>query len=325
MIELDTSTPARHRLVTDLLGWGGPRPPAPPGLATRLLQQLESGLADLREPVAEVAASRRRGTLSISKSGLDRLACDGWQLDPEPYTHSHANARGTLAHEAIAADWSRQRAEPAETLVASVWDEVASRRPGDPASLSAWMNARSAEEAAELRDEIAGLVATFREVWPPVPTSVVRTRIERPVAVRLARGAVTLRGVPDLVLDSPRADDRARALVIDLKTGRPRAEHDRHELRFYALLVTLATGRPPFRWGTFYVTEGRAEAEDLREDTLEVTVRRVLDGVRQAIRLHGRGPDDGDDGLRIVGGGWCRFCRREPDCEVARDTARRPV
>ena len=316
-MDLDTGTPARARLVEGLLGWGAPRPLAPPGLATRLLHQLETGLAELGPEVADVASSRRRGTLLISKSGLDRLACDGWQLEPVPYTQSTANARGTLAHEAIAVDWSMRRTEPPAAVAAAVWDEVASRRPGDPASLSAWMNARPPEEAAELRDDIAGLVATFREVWPPVPATVVRARVERPVEVRLAGGAVTLRGVPDLVLDSPREDERARALVVDLKTGRPRADHDRHELRFYALLVTLATGKPPFRWGTFYVTEGRAEAEDLREDALSVTVRRVLDGVRQAVRLHGHDPAADDEGLRIVGGSWCRFCLREPTCEVA--------
>jgi hypothetical protein len=313
--ELDTATPARDRLATDLLGWREERPAAPAGLATRLLSELEAGLAELRGPLAEVAAGRRNRTVMITKTSLSRMVCDGWQLDPLPYTHTLANARGTLAHEAIAVDWARQRQDAAAELVERVWHEVATRRAGDPASLSAFLNTLPIEQATALRSEVADLVDAFREVWPPLPADAVLSRVERPLAVRLAGGLVTLRGVPDLVLCSPREDERARTLVVDLKTGMPRSEHDRHELRFYALLETLTTGKPPFRWGTYYVTEGRAEVEDLREATLEVTARRVLDGVRQAIRLGG---DDGrETDLTIAAGSWCRFCRREDHCETA--------
>jgi hypothetical protein len=320
--ELDRATPARERLATDLLGWREDRPPAPAGLATRLLTQLETGIAELADQLAQVASTRRNRTLLVTKSSLSRLVCDGWQLEPEPYVHTEANARGTLAHQAIAVDWERQRQDPVPQLVVQVWDELASRRAGDPASLSAWLNARPRPAADALRAEVADLVEAFREVWPPLPPRAVGSRIERPLEVRLGGGLVTLRGVPDLVLDSPRRDDRARSLVVDLKTGRPRSEQDRHELRFYALLVTLTDGRPPFRWGTYYVTEGRAESEDLREVTLEVTVRRVLDGLRQAVRI-GAVVDGTEDGLVIAAGSWCRFCAREDHCAAA--AAREPA
>jgi hypothetical protein len=305
--------------VTGLLGWREMRPVAPAGLATRLLAMLESGLAPLRQPLEDLLATRGGGTLMISKTMLERLACDGWQLEPEPYAHTAANVRGTLAHEAIAFDWERRRSEPVEVVVERTWFDAASRRPGDPASLSAWLNACPAEEAERLRAEVGHLLATFREVWPVLPERAVEVRIEEPIVIRLAGGLVTLRGRPDMVFDSPRADDRARALVVDLKTGRPRSEHDRHELRFYGLLVTLATGKPPFRWSTYYVTEGRAESEDLREETLEVTARRVLDGVRQAIRLapHRSGAASDEDDLTITGGAWCRYCLRRASCPAA--------
>ena len=84
--------------------------------------------------------------------------------------------------------------------------------------------------------------------------------------------------------------------------------------QLYALLVTLRDGRPPFRWATYHVPEGRMEAEDLRVVTLEHTVARVLDGIGQAVRLATH-PDD--TGLLIRGGAWCRSCLREPDCPEA--------
>jgi len=314
---LETNTPARERLATDLLRWGTDRPVAPPGLADRLEAMLEAGLGGLREELTVMAATRPRRTVTVTKTGLGRLVCDGWQLDPQPYSHTRANVRGRLAGEAIAADWSGWRHAAAGDLVDRVWYEVASRRPGDPASLSAWLNSQPSRDADTLRGEIADLIEAFREVWPPLPPEAVVCRVARPLEVSLAGGLVTLQGVPDLVLDSRRDDDHARALVVDVKTGQPRSEEaDRHELRFYALLVTLETGKPPFRWASFYVAEGRSEAEDLGEAALEAAAQRVLEGVRQLVRVDAR-TGSGEHGLRLQAGSWCRFCLRADSCEVA--------
>ncbi|MBS3939612.1 MAG: PD-(D/E)XK nuclease family protein [Actinobacteria bacterium] len=310
-------TEARQRLLDELLGWGVPRPADDPDLVAELRGQLESGLAALGEELSAAAAGARQGRLLVSKSGLDRLACDGWQREPKPYVHSWPNVRGTLAHLAVEQDWHEQRADAPDAVVDRVWRAEATRRPGDPSSMSRWLNDLSADDATQLRTQVAGLLGDFREVWPLLPAHAVQARVERPVEVPLAGGRVVLRGVPDLVLLSPRRDDRARTLVVDLKTGIPRPEHDRHELRFYALLVALAWGRLPFRWATFYVAEGRAEVESLRADTLRVTVRRVLDGITQLVRVAG---DTADERLR--GGAWCRFCAREDHCEVAAEARR---
>ncbi|MCA1784339.1 MAG: PD-(D/E)XK nuclease family protein [Intrasporangiaceae bacterium] len=179
------------------------------------------------------------------------------------------------------------------------------------------MNRQPPDRAQELRAELTDLLEGFREVWPPLPAERVRLRTEEAIGVSLADGRVRLFGRPDLIVDSRHQDDHARTLLVDLKTGRPRSEHDRHELRFYALLVTLARGRPPFRWATYYVTEGRHEAEDYRPDVLEATARRVIDGARQLVRLGVRDPDGGEQELRLRAGSWCFMCQREPDCEVA--------
>ncbi|MFA9429000.1 PD-(D/E)XK nuclease family protein [Egicoccus sp. AB-alg2] len=310
--------PARRRLAEDLLGWGLPRPADDPALVGDLRARLEAGLAEVDGALSEAASAARGGRLLVTKSALERLACDGWQRDPKPYAHSWANARGTLTHLAVEQDWHEARADTPAAVVGRVWQAEASRRPGDPASLSRWLNDLPAADAQCLRDEVTGLLVGFREVWPPLPPGSVQAHVERPVEVRLAGGRVVLRGVPDLVLVSPRRDDRARTLVVDLKTGRPRAQHDRHELRFYALLVALAAGRLPFRWATFYVTEGRAEVESLRAETLLVTVRRVLDGVAQLVRL----ADAPEEDLRLRGGAWCHYCAREDTCETAAEARR---
>lgn len=304
---------------------------APARLLTDLRERLEEAARAHAEVRAAIDPDARR-PLVVSKTRLARLACDGLQLDPMPYEHTTANVRGTLAHAAIEDDLAILGPRPvAAQVVVHAWQRLASRSPGDPASLSAWMNHRDSGEREDLVAEVADLVDAFREVWPRLDDRAV-VATERSLAVMLGGGAVRLQGVPDLVVESPRRDDRARTLVVDLKTGVPRPQQDRDELRFYALLHALATDRTPFRWATFYVTEGRYESEDLDDALLEVTTRRIIDALTQASRLlptlvarralaeRGvRGPaTEANDpaALRIVAGGWCWGCRRADACTV---------
>lgn len=307
----DPASLAHHRLREGLLAWGRPRPPVPGELAAELRAELEARLAEL--DLATAARGRRDGRVWITKSRLDRLVCDGYQLDFKPFEHTWASARGILTHKAIERDWDVRRTRDVEDVVARAWEELASDRPGDPRSLATWLNTRPDDVATDLREEVVTLLAGFREVWPPLER--VEVVAEPRIRLRLAGGRVVMFGMPDVVLRSPRHDGFCRTLIVDCKTGRPRSDHDRHELRFYALLATLEDGRPPFRWATFYVTEGRSEWEDLHAETLWVTARRVVDGVRQAVRL--ARAEAGEEELRLTGGAWCRFCQREATCEVA--------
>jgi hypothetical protein len=315
----DGGAAARERLRTDLFGWGQARPVVDDEVAS-LRGRLESALAELGDELDVAATSTGRRQLLVTKTRLDRLTCDGWQLDPAPFEHTRANVRGTLAHKAIERDLDAPgTGDAAAVVVARAWRELAVLKAGDPRSISAWLNACPRADADELRAEVAGLLSTFREVWPDLPRDVVDVRTERRLDVGLAGGRIRLQGTLDLLVDSRRRDDRARALVVDFKTGVPRSGHDRAEVRFYALLAALATGRLPFRWATFYVTEGRPEAEDLHGPTLDATVRRIVDAVRQAAHL--AAVREGRADPRLQGGVWCRSCLRDGSCDEA-DRAR---
>jgi hypothetical protein len=313
----DGGEAARARLRTDLFGWQQERPVVAEGRIAALRDRLEGALLDLGDELDAAARSTGRRQLVVTKTRLDRLACDGWALEPAPFEHGRANVRGTLAHKAIERDLDRRRgdAPPAAGVVADAWRELAAWRPGDPRSISAWLNACSREAAADLRSEVTALLETFREVWPDLPPAAVDVRTEKRLDVTLADGRIRLQGTLDLLVDSRHRDDRARSLVVDFKTGIPRSDHDRAEVRFYALLTALATGRLPFRWATFYVTEARPEVEDLHLDTLDATIRRTVDAVRQAARL--AAVVDGRAEPRLRGGLWCRGCLRQDDCDEA--------
>lgn len=309
-----TATPAQQRVVDEVLAWGVDRPVVPAGLADRLLARTTAAVGDwlaLRDERPDLGAR----PLLITKTRLARLVCDGLQREPEPYVHAWANVRGTLVHAAIEADVDGARDEPAVGVVDRAWHRLATERPGDPRSIGAWLNGRDAEERDRLLAESTLLLEGFREVWPELRGAPIRVRTEQRLVVMLGGRAVQLQGVPDLVVDSPVRDGRARRLIVDLKTGMPRGQRDRDELRFYALLATLADGVPPFRWATLYVTEGRLEHEDLSEAVLATAASRVADAIEQAVRIARTGPGDTEE--RIAGGAWCVGCRRRGACPEA--------
>ena len=123
----------------------------------------------------------------------------------------------------------------------------------------------------------------------------------------LAGGRVELTGKVDLALGQARAD-QARVLLIDLKTGSPSHSHPA-DLRFYALLEAVRCGVPPFRVASYYLDSATWHAEDIDEDVLDVTVRRVLDGLAAVIELRA-----GRREPREVAGPLCRFCPIRTDC-----------
>ena len=313
-----TRTPAQKRLVDEVLAWGLERPVPPEGLSERLLARLTPALGAWIELRAHRPDLARRPLL-VTKTRLSRLVCDGLQQEPEPYVHAWANVRGTLVHAAIEADVDGARADDAGAVVERAWHRLATQRPGDPASIGSWLNTRDGAERDALMGESRTLLEGFREVWPELADVPIRVRTEQRLVVMLGGRAVQLQGVPDLIVESPVDDGRARRLIIDLKTGMPRGQRDRDELRFYALLATLAGGSAPFRWATLYVTEGRLEHEDLSEPILSTAAERIADAVLQAVRIAqvGEGVGAGETQERIVGGAWCRGCARRTTCTEA--------
>jgi hypothetical protein len=313
-------TAPQQRAVDELLGWGVPRPEVTGQLVERLLAQLTGAVGGWLAARDQVPSDDRRPLL-ITKTRLTRLVCDGLQAEPSPYEHRWANVRGTLAHAAIETDVAGGRKGgrdlPEHVVAAAAWERLASDRPGDPASVGTWLNARDAGERERLLVETQQLLASFREVWPVLDGAALRVRTEARLVAMLGGRAIRLQGVPDLVISSPVQDGRARTLIVDLKTGMPRGQQDRDELRFYALLSTLVEGVPPFRWATLYVTEGRIEHEDLSDAVLLSTGLRVADAIEQATRLrlvHGGLSLTGE---RLDAGDWCERCRRRPTCPIA--------
>lgn len=252
---LPTTTPAQARILEDVLAWGQARPAVPAGLLDGLAATLGQ------------AAVAGTGPPSPTALRLESLLRD----DPgrqQPWRHDRATVRGILLARSFARDVETGHQEELASLIAAVAREVAGARPGDPASASTWWNAASVAVQTDLREELAAVLSDVRTLWPPLRTPHVEVQVRPSLRTQVAAGPVVVTSRPDLVLDSPLRDDRARSLVVVTRTGMPRPREDRRRVRATALLTALATGRLPFRWVVLHLTDGRAEVEDLDPETL---------------------------------------------------------
>lgn len=300
---MELRTPAHERLVAELLDWHGDRPVADPALVTELRDDLRAGLQDV---AARLPDGQR---LFLGKSSLNSLVCDGRYLDQieSPFTWSPQLASGKLTHRVLELDHATRRRESAETLVQHAWAETVTA----PGSFADYLNELDRIAASATRHTVEQRLTEYRDLWPLLPEAV-PVRTEERMQFTVGAGAVIVQGTPDIVIGNVR-DDRCRVLLIDLKTGQRSPMTERQDLRLYGLLATLKYDQTPFRWATYYVTEGSWDAEDVDADLLRGAVRRVIDGARKAARLQSDDPGD----LRLVGGGWCRFCGRRDTCDEA--------
>jgi hypothetical protein len=87
-------------------------------------------------------------------------------------------------------------------------------------------------------------------------------------------------------------------------------------MRFYALLLALRFGVPPYRVATLYLESGSWQAEDVTDRVLERAADRVLSAVRAAASAQaGRG-------LELRPGPYCTWCPRSATCPSS--AARQP-
>jgi hypothetical protein len=268
-----TTTPAQERVVDEVLGWGRPRPVAPSGLVDELRGRFDNAF---REAQGTTAGGSRAG----GPSGRRTVPVRALVGDPRPggteaFTHDRDTLRGVLLTRSFARDVELgQTGEPAD-VAAAVADEVAAERPADPGSASVWWNAAPRPARDDILAEVGGVLADLRLLWPPLGEGHLAVAVRRQLRTPALEPDLVLTARPDLVLDSPRRDDRARALVVVTRSGMPRPAEDRALARATALVHTLADGRPPFRWAVLHLTDGRFEPEDLDAEVLAATAAQL--------------------------------------------------
>jgi len=299
-------TPLQERTLIEVMGSQDERPVFPRELCADLREELETRL---RPAVAVLEEGRQ---LWLTKARLVNLhsRCEGYYLADElgegVFSYGPQLAVGKVVHKAVETGVYAPQLAEAE-LVEQSLDRL---REQDP-KFDDYGKLLTDVERAELLGEAVRQLSWFRSAFPPLERSW-NPVVEWPVRAELADGTVVLSARPDLVLGTTDQDDpmRARRLVIELKGGQDRPEQD-DDARFYALVLALHHGVPPFRVVTVNLQGGTWRPHDVNEDLLRSALRRVADGAERAAAVLG----GEDPALRP--GKWCEWCPRSETCPVS--------
>jgi PD-(D/E)XK nuclease superfamily len=298
-------TEPQRRTLEQLIGTGA-RPSFPGDLSQRLRDRIEDAVRELElsEP------------LWLGKEKLKDLArCEGkFHADvageSPPFAHSAKSAAGVLLHKAVEVEvGSRQPLDP--HAIAGV---AAGRVLEREERFQDYWGTLSAPEQDDVLMEVVRRMTLFQGSFPPlkelrrdlVPVSEMKVRAE------LLGGALVLSGQIDLVLG--RVDQlephRATRLAIDLKTGNAYPEFA-EDMRFYALLLTLRFGVPPYRVASLFLESGEWQSEDVTEELLHHAADRAIAAARTAASLvNGRA-------AVLTPGVYCAWCPRSAVCPSA--------
>jgi PD-(D/E)XK nuclease superfamily protein len=299
-------TEPQRRTLERLIGSPSDRPLFAADVRQRLVDRIEGAVREL-----ELADA-----LWIGKEALNQLArCEGRFAarllgeDP-PFEHSASTAGGVLTHKAIEVDvGSRDGLDPhaIATIAAGRLSEREER-------FAEFWRRLSAPEQDELLMEVVRTITLFQGSFPPLRA--LRREMapvtELLVKAELLGGELTLSGKIDLVLGLPDRLEPGRAtrLAVDLKTGGAWPEYA-EDMRFYALLLTLRFGVPPYRVASLFLGSGEWQAEDVTEETLFHAADRVVAAARAGgALLRGREPV-------LTPGAWCSWCPRAFSCPSA--------
>jgi hypothetical protein len=280
------------------------------------------GVLRVRDRIEEAArAFEPPEPLWLGKSNLSDLhRCPGLfdavrAGERAPFAFSARTAAGRLAHKAIELEVAgREDRDPHELV------EHAAERLTEDGAFSVYWGGLDALRRDENLMDAAKTLELFRSTMPPLRQMrrELAPSTEWHVRVELLGGTVVLSGQLDLVLGSGRADGAARAtrLAIDLKTGRAWPEHA-EDMRFYALLLGLRFGIPPYRVATLYLDSGEWQAEDVDERVLDRAADRVIEAIRAAAASEAGRPG------ALTPGPYCTWCPRSLTCpsSAARQSA----
>jgi hypothetical protein len=294
-------TPAQRRTLEGLIGTGE-RPVFPEETVARVRDRLEEA-ARAFEPSEP---------LWLGKSNLSDLGrCPGLfdavrAGERGPFAFSARFAAGRMAHKAVELEVAGREDRDPHTLV----EQAAERLVEDGAFRAYWEELDSLRRDEALMDA-AKTLELFRSTMPPLRRMrrELAPSTEWHVRAELLGGSLVLSGQLDLVLGAaaPAEPMRATRLAIDLKTGRAWPEHA-EDMRFYALLLALRFGVPPYRVATLYLDSGEWQAEDVDARVLERAADRVVEAIRAVSASQAGRP------FQLRPGPYCTWCPRAATC-----------
>jgi hypothetical protein len=272
-----------------------PRPPSPDGIAA-----LRTELDDAARAACAVGGWSQDEPLRLSKhlvTGL--LRCPRRALSDDQGAGDDVMVGWVVDAAAKLATVSPRRHVTVDAAVAfltALGDSTVADHLADLGPAAERLISDAAPRIDRLAPSLAGVDAGW---WP---------RVEDPVRVALAGGAVTVAGRIDVLLGGPPTG--RPGVIVEVKGGR---WHDgmRADGHLYALMVALRDGEAPASVVTI-VSDGTTHVEHIRPALLQHAAERLDEAMRVAARLAAGEPP------AMLPGTHCGHCPVRPDCPVGR-------
>jgi hypothetical protein len=298
-------TDPQRRTLEQLIGVGE-RPVFPSDLRQRLVDRIEDAVREL-----ELSDPLWLGKEKVTDHGRCEGKFQASILGEGPaFEHNARSAVGVLLHKAVEVEVGSRDELDLHAVSARAAERLIENEP----RFAEYWRTLSAVEQDEVLMDVVRRVALFRGTFPSLRDlrSDLAPITELPAKAVLLGGVLTISGRIDLVLGMPRKADpnRATRLAIDLKTGGAFPEYA-EDMRFYALLMTLRFGVPPYRVASLFLDSGEWQAEDVTEETLFHAADRVVAAARAAAALM-----NGREAV-LTAGVYCGWCPRAETCPAA--------
>jgi hypothetical protein len=290
-------TPRQVHTLNTLLAIGEERPFCPPELIDELENRI---LASTRDAVT---AWTERTFYATKSQLLTAKRCEGQVLadarKPREAMKS-VTAIGIVSHRAV----QLSSTHPGRQVSEYVKQAIIGARSADE-QMDEWWAQTTLSEQSDLQAQITSKVVNFLDDWPPL-VEAWSPRFEEPMLAKI--GGLTLSCRADLVLGRPRADLRQTMLLVDLKSGMVKDEHD-DEASFYALVATLRHRVAPWRSTIYSLSSGEYSFPDITPDRLLDTADWVGKAVTESIMslMEARAP-------KLTAGEHCRWCPAKAVC-----------
>ncbi len=267
---------------------------------------IESLVAHAHAAVAELSGLLGGEKLWVTKGFLSKVhGCEAHHLAPDEFAWKPSNAAGFVAHKAIELGVHWRGVPTPEQLV----DEAIAALSDDTSRRGDFVAGLTDAEHAALRGKAVERTTKFIQQFPPLDARA-HPMLEAAVKWR-PEGSIELGGKADLVIGRP-VGRESRRVIVDFKSGGRAAVH-REDLRFYALLETLAYRVPPRRLVSYYLDSADCEVEDVTIGALQSALRRTLDG----IAVHAALVVEGRPAVKRPGF-VCRWCPLNVSCAEGR-------
>lgn len=268
-----TLTPRQIKTLNELIAIGLQRPTEKQGLIEELYNKIKT-------ETTEVLNKWTSKNFYLTKSQLTSvLQCEGLVVAKASEVTSSFSAPalvGTFTHAAIQLAYTH----PNRGIDEYVKHAIIGVRSNNE-KIDSWWSEREIGEQSDIMVQVNSKLINFLDDWPRIDAKW-NPRFEEAINAKI--GNLTLSGRADLVIGRPRTDGKQTLLIVDLKTGSLKEEHET-EAMFYALAAAIRYGVTPWRSTVYSLSSGEWTDPEVTEGRLHDVAEKVIKSVNSAINV----------------------------------------